>query len=127
MSSNFGDQYVELYTFVAGGAIGRGHAVKLHTTENQVVQCDSQGEIAYGIALNEALAGEQVTVLRRGRHSKAISGAALTLNAQLTPGADGQYEVAATGDVVVGYAREAVGAADLEFCVELDTAHRVVP
>jgi len=126
MPSNFGDHFVEIYTFVAAGAIGRGHAVKLHSVENQVVQCSSQGEIAYGVAINEALTGESVTVLRRGRYSRAVSGDALTLNAQVTPGADGQYEVAASADVVVGNAREVAGAADLEFCIELDTAHRVV-
>lgn len=123
---NLGTIYQEgPYTFIAASAIERGFAVKRTANDNEVEECDAQGEASYGVAINKAAAGEPVSVLRRGRYDRAIASAAIALHAQVTVGTTGKYETAATGDLIAGVALNATAADGDEFTIELDTAERV--
>lgn len=120
-----GSTYVEgPYSFNASAVITRGHAVDVSSNVKEVTEITSQGAKSYGVAIASAKAGEEVAVLRRGRFAKAVAGAAIALNAQVTPGTGGKYETALTADVVAGWARTAPAADGDEFLLELDTAER---
>lgn len=128
MAPKLGTIYEEgPYTFIAASAIERGFAVKRTANRNEVEECDTQGEAAYGVAINKAAAGEPVSVLRRGRYARAIASGAISLHDPVTPGTAGKYEPALTGDVIAGKALTATSADGDEFVIELDTAERAVP
>jgi hypothetical protein len=113
------------YSFNASEAIARGLGVKLGAAAKEVDLCDTQGEVSYGVAIHAKAAGEEVSVLRRGRFAGAISGAAIALHADVMVNAAGKYITAVATNVIVGKALTATSGADEEFVLELDTAERV--
>lgn len=102
---------------IAGEDITAYHAVKL-TGDNTVENTDTQGEKAYGIALESVDSGDPVKVLIIGICPVIITTASgLSRWDALTPSvagsADaGKVEKAATGDYVIGHALDAPSADD---------------
>lgn len=84
---------VNRLAFTAGGSITRGHAVKLDTTENQVVQASAEGDHIIGVAMNDASSGDTVEVeCGFGAKVDAVAGAALsTIGAQVEVNASGRF------------------------------------
>lgn len=107
-------------TFEAGADLSakQYHFMKLNAS-GQVVSCDAQGEEAKGVLQNDPDAAGKASTVAVGGITKMTAGAAITLNDAITTGADGRAETAATGDVVVGYAREAASADGVLFAMEM--------
>lgn len=119
-------------SFVAGADLSakQFHAVKGDgTTEDSVVAASSQGEDFIGILQNNPASGKDATVRLAG-WSKAIAGSAnsgvIAAWSQVTVAADGRFEVAASGDKVIGVAVSASAAADQVFTLWLRPEPAVV-
>lgn len=101
-------------SFVAGedlSSVGPNCAVKLHTTENQVVKCSANGD-AIGILQNNPESGQLATVRIHGS-AKVKAGAAVTLNDKVKSDASGRAVTGGTSaDVNFGQAMEAAAAAN---------------
>jgi hypothetical protein len=107
----------------AAGTIRQGRAVKFTANVNEVAEGDDTAEATYGIALNDALVGEGVTVLKDGQFDGAVCGAALaTANVPLTVDDEGRYVAAGDDEPIAGYNRTVTGAEDEVFCIELEPA-----
>lgn len=95
-----------LGSYTAAGTINAGDAVKLDSN-GDVVQTDTQGETAKGIAMYDAVDGESVAVARTAAIAKANVANTVSAGDLLTPSATaGRLETAAAGDVVFGQAEE---------------------
>jgi len=107
-------------SFTAEEDITQYHAVKLGSSDNGVLQTDTQGEMALGIALEDADSGQAVEVLIIGICPVIITTASsfavgnnMTPSAEGSPSVDaGKVEEAATGDYIMGYILDAPGADD---------------
>lgn len=84
--SNF--QGVSPISFIAGGTITRNKLVKLDSTEGRVVVTAAITDLAVGVALNDAAAGELVSVQTNGKAKLTVSGV-VTLGDQLMPTGSG--------------------------------------
>lgn len=73
--------------------------------DGQVDLADAAGEAVYGVCIAGAAAGRAVTVIRSGS-VMVEAGAAVTAGDQLQTNAAGEAITAASGDVVVGVAKE---------------------
>ena len=93
-------------TFIAGEDLSAAQ-FKFVTLEadGQVDLADAAGENAIGVCLAGAAAGAAVTVCVSGS-VMVEAGGAITAGDQIQTGADGTALPAATGYVVLGYARE---------------------
>ena len=93
-------------TFIAGEDLSAAQ-FKFVTLEadGQVDLADAAGENAMGVCLAGAAAGAAVTVCVSGS-VMVEAGGAITAGDQIQTGADGTALLAATCDVVLGYARE---------------------
>ena len=94
-------------TFIAGEDLSTAQ-FKFVTLESggTVDLADSAGENALGVCLAGADAGKAVTVCVSGS-VMVEAGGTIAAGVQVQTGADGTASLAATGDVVLGYAREA--------------------
>ena len=94
-------------TFIAGEDLSAAQ-FKFVTLESdgKVDLADSAGENAMGVCLVGAAAEAAVTVCVSGS-VMVEAGGTIAAGAQVQTGADGTALTAATGDVVLGYAREA--------------------
>ena len=112
---------------LAGEAITAYHAVKL-SADNTVVNTDTQGEKAYGIALESVSSGDPVKVMIIGICPVVITTASgLGRWDALTPSVagsadEGKLEKAATGDYVLGHALDAPSADDDQIMALIDCA-----
>lgn len=95
--------------FKAGGAIVKGHAVKL-SADDTVEECTANTDLAIGIAMNDvssdqATAGADVEVALPGGGYKAVLGENVTRGLRLVPHTDGTLVKANTaGDTVIALA-----------------------
>lgn len=95
--------------FKAGGAIVKGHAVKL-SADDTVVECTANTDNAIGIAMNDvssaqATAGADVEVALPGGGYKAVLGESVTRGLHLVPHTDGTLVKSnASGDNVIAVA-----------------------
>ncbi len=94
-------------TFIAGEDLSSAQ-FKFVTLESdgQVDLADSAGENAIGVCLAGAAAGNAVTVCVSGS-VMVTSGGTIAAGAAVQTDAAGDALTAATGDVILGYAREA--------------------
>lgn len=110
--ANFNSLNVSNMSFIAGGAVGINRAVKLDSTEGQVVVTSAITDIAIGVATNSAASGEMVSVQLFGK-AKAVASAAISVAAEVMPTGSGSGKVAtASGATAVsmGVALSAAGA-----------------
>lgn len=79
----------------AASLVGKqGYAVEISSSGVSV--CDAQGELGH-VLISEAAAGGLVTVAIAGTGPIVVD-AAYSVGQKLTPGADGKWETAASGD-----------------------------
>lgn len=91
-------------TYLAGGTIVKGHAVKL-SAEDTVIECTANGDHSLGIAQSAATTGQSVEVALPGGGGKAVLGEDVTIGASLVSHTDGTLvKVNATTDFVVAMA-----------------------
>lgn len=83
---------------IANGTISKGQLVKYAAAG--WVACSSQGELADGVAWNDAVAGGALTIQVGGIITYKVGGTGVADGVNLTPTAGGLGELAATGDVV---------------------------
>lgn len=96
-----GDISAEQYTFFKRGA------------NDTVVQADA-GEAAVGVLwTTAAAAGRAVTVVCGGEPNVYVGTGGVTIGAEVASDDEGQAVAAASGDVVVGIARETAAAGEL--------------
>ncbi len=99
--------------FTAGEAINQYHFVK-EVAGEVLNECDTQGELALGVAQEEISAGDatnsRVANVRLLGISRVIAGAAISIFTEVTVGADARAEAATTGDRVAGIALQAAAA-----------------
>jgi hypothetical protein len=116
------------FGFNSSGAIRQGRAVKFTANVNEVEECDSAGEAAYGVSLQLTADGEGVSVLRGGRFDLAEAGAAMaTPNVPVACDSQGRYVAAVEGDVILGWNRTAAAGAGSFFLLELDGSGQIAP
>lgn len=104
-------QETETMTFVASGAIVRYRAVKLHTTEGEVIET-TDNDTPIGVAMETVAAGDHVRVCTAGV-APVTTGAAVALTALVHPSAaDGVVDDnTATTEFTLGWALRASTAA----------------
>lgn len=102
----------EIRTYVAEEAIKKGQFVKPGgTDEEEVEPSATDGEFVYGIALYDAAVGATVAVAEGGVLVRATDGtgsitAGQALASHGATGEEGELATAASGDYVVGRAKE---------------------
>ena len=103
-------QETEVMTFVASGAIVRYRAVKLHTTEGEVIET-TDNDTPIGVAMETVADGDHVRVCTFGVVPVTTSGA-VALNAEVHPsGADGVIDDdGSSGQFILGWALRAATA-----------------
>jgi len=105
-------------TFVAGADLSSQaiySAMKLHSTENQVVVCAADTDICIGVLLNQPGSGEgaQVQPLIPGDTIPFIANEAISLAAKIGVVSHRATDATLTaGDTLYGVAREAAAAQD---------------
>lgn len=115
-----GAQLKNVVSALASTTIGQGTCVKRSTTENTVAPCTVAGEKVYGIALNDAAAGEIVSILRAGRYDRAVAGAAVAaISTALMTDTAGKLITATTGLSICAYNLTTVSGDGVAFTVEL--------
>lgn len=114
----------ETLTFKAGAAITRYRAVKLHTTEGEVIM-STDGDAPIGVALETVSSGENIRVCTAGI-CPVYAEAAIALNAVVHPsGDDGVVDDdASDGEFALGWALRAATAAGDEIPVRINV-HQV--
>ena len=89
-------------TYTAGGTIVEGHAVKMNTTDGEVIECTANTDPVIGIALNSASSGSPVEVAHPGGGAKAKLGEAVAIGLSLVSHTDGTLVKAnASGDMII--------------------------
>lgn len=105
-----------IQTFVAGGVIVKGHAIKLSTDDGKtVVECTDEPDKGFGIAQNAALAaGDMVEVAITGGGAKALAQTTVAIGDLLCSHTDGTIKPTTTAnDRVLGVAMQAAVAGDI--------------
>lgn len=99
-------------SLVAEAAVSPYRVVKFGTADGQVVQAAAASDAAVGVAdnLGQSAAGYRVDVILNGI-ADAEAGAAVARGARLTADASGRVVAAASGNIVIGVAMAAAGAA----------------
>ena len=119
----------------ANGSITKKRFVKLDTTDSTgetVKQCDTQGEVAFGVSLfsvssAEVLRGKGASVITDGR-AIVEAGAQVAIGAAVMADATGRAITATSGNFILGYCDEnAGGAAGDELGIALTLAGSKVP
>lgn len=112
----------KIATFIAGGAIAKGKAVKL--SSGKVVACSANTDKAIGICQNAPAAdGDYAEVAMPGGGALASCDGTVAEGKWLVPSSDGQLEQTnAAGDIVIAQALEAGVANDLISVVVLQAA-----
>lgn len=98
------------HTLIAGAAITGNRFVKLDTTAGQCVPSAAGTDVTIGVALVGKAVGESVEIQSFGK-AKVTAGAAIALGAQVTSDASARAVTVATGNVSLGVALQAAGAA----------------
>lgn len=117
--------YTEAKARNAGGAITKKRFVKnVADTSDSVVQCDTNGELAYGVAIfsvsvAEAAKGKEVSVHTAGR-AILEAGEAINPGQLVRTMADGRAGVAAGTHYVMGICDEGASGAGKECSVKLN-------
>jgi len=94
----------------AGAAVTQYRAVKLDTTQDQVIHTTANTEICVGAALTDAASGAEVAVQWAGV-AKMMASAAISLGAQVQAGASGKVATASGATAVsIGIALAAAAA-----------------
>lgn len=104
--------YGGIQSFIAGGTITANRLVKLDSTAGQVIVTTTITEQVVGIALDTVASGELVSVLTMsGAKGKVTASAAISLGAEVMPGASGKCATAAGATAIsCGIAASAAGA-----------------
>lgn len=94
-------------TLIAGADLSSAQ-FKFVTLEStgSVILADSAGENAFGVCLAGAASGNAVTVCVNGS-VMVLAGGTIAAGAKITTTAAGKAATATTGNVILGYAREA--------------------
>lgn len=95
----------------AEAAIATQFSVVKPGTAGKSVVAAGAGEAGIGIIQNKPAANEGATIAISGV-SKAVAGAVIAVNAEVTADANGKLVTATTGDYVIGTALVAAGAAN---------------
>ena len=104
-----------IVSFLAGGTIVSGHAVKLSAAAGDtVIECTANGDKSIGIAQSAASSGQVVEVAVNGGGAKAKLGEAVTYGNHLVSHTDGTLVmVNATSDFVVAQAMQSGSSGDI--------------
>lgn len=117
-------------TFTASEDLVRYRFAKLGTGDNIVDQCDSQGESAFGVVVEDVdqseADGASIWPLNRGGIVPVEASAAVTAGVDVTTSANGRVELAASSDIVLGTAVEAASGAGHVIGIAINDAQRVV-
>jgi hypothetical protein len=115
-------QYPRVRTFIAGADLSakKYHAVKLHTTENQVVAAAAGQGI--GVLMNAPQAGEAAEVAMLGGGALGDAGATVVAGNEVAANAAGKLIPAVSTNIVLGIALS--GAASGEY-FEMERVHYV--
>lgn len=81
------------------------------TSDGDEVTATGAGEAATGVLWNDPQSGRAASVVRGGE-PMVYAGAAIAVGAEIASDANGKAVTAASGDVILGEARTAAGAAD---------------
>jgi hypothetical protein len=106
----YGDQPLN-FTLVAAVATGR-YRIVLGSGANYGGQAVAANQTLVGVAQNEPLAGEHLTVAMLGK-SRCHVNSAVTAFAKITASASGGAAPVVSGDTVIGFALEAGAPGDL--------------
>jgi len=102
----------DIKNFTCSGAITQYHFVKMSAAYT-VEECDSEGEVPDGIALETGTDGGRIDVRVTPGPCKIAAGDVVTLNGFLQVDSDGEaIDAATTGHYIVGKAYQASTAAD---------------
>lgn len=97
----------------AGAAVTKNLLVKQGASDNTVIQTSAIADISYGVALNTAAAGEQVTVQQYGK-CKVIASGAIVRGDRLMYAAGGKVAALAGATAkIVGVATMSAADGDL--------------
>lgn len=103
------------YSMKAGEAIVAGRALKLDSTEGQVLHTTAITDVVIGVAQETVASGEMVAISPPGTICRMLPGAAISLGAQVMPEGSGAGKViTAAGATAVscGVALTEAGAED---------------
>lgn len=102
-------------TYLVGGTIVAGHAVKFGADAKHVVECTAASDKAIGIAVGGSSTLEDpIEVFRPGGGGKGICHTTTNLGDPLVAFTDGTLNVSAsTGDRIIAYADDAGVAGDM--------------
>jgi hypothetical protein len=106
---SYGIYVFDLGTQVASADLSSNQYYCGKITASGVALCDTQGEVVDGVIQNDPESGQEV-VLRVGGVSQVVANSAIAKGVDVTVGADGKIEAAASGDYIVGETLEASGA-----------------
>ena len=107
MPGEYGYQPVN-FTLVAANAIAQYHIVQASGTGyGGMATTDTQ--VLVGVAQQAVIADDSISVCPLGL-SKVVAGASISLGARITSNASARAVAATSGDVILGYAREAATA-----------------
>jgi len=79
------------------------------TADGLTIKCAAGTDIAVGVSMKSAVAGESVELQHIGK-AKLVAGAAIARGAQVTANASGQAVTVAAGNISHGIALQAAGA-----------------
>lgn len=104
-----------IQTFLAGGTIVVGHAVKFGADKTKVVECTSVSDKSIGLAVSgTTTVGDPVEVARPGGGGKAVCQTTVALGDPLVSHTDGTLKPStATGDRIIAFADDAGVAGDI--------------
>ena len=110
------------YAMKAGEAITAGRALKLDSTEGQVLHTTAITDTVVGVALETVASGEMVAIAPPGTFVRMCPSAAVSLGAQVMPTGSGAGKVSTAAGATAkscGIAFTEAGAADEFFTVLL--------
>lgn len=95
----------KIQTFLAGGTIVAGHAVKFGADKSHVVECTAASDKSIGIAISGTTTVEDpVEVGRAGGGAKAVAHTTIALGDPLVSFTDGTLSPSTTtGDRIIGF------------------------
>lgn len=116
-------------TQLAGAVINSGQIVKRGADVNTAIPATGSSATILGVAYdNQPNIGYAFPLVNRaGEMPLVIAGAAISLDAPVTSDANGNAVTAATGNTVVGVARQAATAAQQLIVIELSPRGVVAP
>lgn len=102
-----------LNSYVAGGTISKGHAVKFDSTENQVVKCTAATDKAIGLAQGDASSGGLVEVVHLGG-AKGLAGGVIAPGDMVAADGNGALVATTSGnDKVIGKSMSTTASGDI--------------